>query len=136
MTESLPSRGEPRVRIVAAPAQNNPGGTIFGGWLMAQMDVAASIPALARAHGPVVTAAVEKLHFLKPLAAGDLVSIYAEVVEEGRSAMQIQVDVYAERVSRRETPRHVASGRMVFVAVNESGRPRALPADERKREDL
>ncbi len=127
-------RGEPRIRVIAPPASTNPGGTIFGGWLMGQMDVAASVPALDRARGPVVTASVEALHFRRPLRAGDEVSIHAELLTERRSSLRIGLTAWRRRPGRGQDPEPVADGVMVFVAVDEAGRPRPLPPAEQQQD--
>ena len=128
MTDSpgLPDR-EPDIRTIAPPSQTNPGGTVFGGWLMGMLDSAASAPALARARGPVVTAAVDRLRFHRPIRAGEQVSIYAQLRDGRRGRMVIEVAAYSRRLSRPETVHRVASGQMVFMAVDGEGRPRPLP---------
>jgi acyl-CoA thioesterase YciA len=115
------------LRLPAATAPTNGGGDIFGGWIMAQMDIAGSIPAVRRARGRVVTAAVEAMHFRRPLKRGDMVSLYAQVSREGRSSMTVDVEVCVERDPLNPQILTVADGRLVYVAVDAEGKPRPLP---------
>jgi acyl-CoA thioesterase YciA len=124
----LPEGKIPVIRVPARPADANPGGSIFGGWIMSYADIAGSIPALERAKGAVVTRAVESFEFRKPVFIGDLISCYAEIVSEGRTSMKVRVDVYAERVAEAETIYiKVTEAIFVYVAIDENRRPRALP---------
>jgi acyl-CoA thioesterase YciA len=119
-------RGEPAVRTLAMPADTNPSGDIFGGWVLAQMDLAAGIVAAQRAQGRVATAALDGMSFHKPVYVGDLVSCYAKVVRVGRSSMTIQVDTFVLR-RRAGDEVKVTEGRFTLVAIDEEGRPRPLP---------
>ena len=94
---SIEARGEPAVRTLAMPADTNPSGDIFGGWVLAQMDLAAGIVAAQRAHGRVATAALNAMSFHRPVYVGDLVSCYARVTRIGRTSMTVQVDTFALR---------------------------------------
>ncbi|MCP3665082.1 MAG: acyl-CoA thioesterase [Gammaproteobacteria bacterium] len=119
------------VRIVAMPADTNPAGDIFGGWLMSQVDVAGSIAAIQLAKGRVATVAVHDFLFLKPVLVGDLVSCYAEVIKRGRTSVRVKVDVYAERESDPETVDKVAEATITYVAVDDETRaPKPLPGSE------
>ena len=123
---SQAERGEPAVRTLAMPADTNPSGDIFGGWVLAQMDLAAGIVASQRARGRVATAALDGMSFHKPVYVGDLVSCYARVVRVGRSSMAVQVDTFVLR--RREGAEvKVTEGRFTIVAIDEQGRPRPVP---------
>ena len=119
-------RGEPAVRTLAMPADTNPSGDIFGGWVLAQMDLAAGIVAAQRAQGRVATAALDGMSFHKPVYVGDLVSCYAKVVRVGRSSMTVQVDTFVLR-RRAGDEVKVTEGRFTVVAIDEEGRPRPLP---------
>jgi acyl-CoA thioesterase YciA len=119
-------RGEPAVRTLAMPADTNPSGDIFGGWVLAQMDLAAGIVATQRAQGRVATVALDGLSFLRPVYVGDLVSLYAKVARIGRSSMTIEVDTYVIR-SRTMDEVKVTGGRFTMVAIDAEGRPRAVP---------
>ena len=124
--DALEERGEPAVRTLAMPADTNPSGDIFGGWVLAQMDLAAGIVAAQRSHGRVATAAVDGMSFHKPIQVGDLVSCYARVVRIGRSSMTVQVDTYALR-GRTGDEVKVTEGRFTLVAIDDDGRPRPVP---------
>jgi len=115
------------LKTYAAVKDSNPGGTIFGGWLMAQVDIAGSIPAIIRAKGPIVTAAVKQMNFMLPLYVGDLVTFYAELVEQGRSSLTVDVDVWVQRNIRDLQSLNVATARIVYVAVDEKGQSIRLP---------
>lgn len=116
----------PAVRTLAMPADTNPSGDIFGGWLLAQMDIAAGTVAYDRARGRVVTVAVDAMAFHAPVYVGDLVSCYAEVVRVGRTSLTLQVEAWARRGRSGEEVR-VTEGRFSMVAVDEQGRPRPVP---------
>ena len=121
-------RGEPAVRTLAMPADTNPSGDIFGGWVLAQMDLAAGIVAVQRAQGRVATAALDGMSFHRPVYVGDLVSCYAKVVRVGRSSMTVQVDTFVLR--RRDGAEvKVTSGRFTLVAIDDEGRPRPVPPE-------
>ncbi len=119
-------RGELSLRTVAMPADTNPNGDIFGGWIMSLMDLAAGIAAGTRAKGRVATAAVSHLNFLQPVKVGDVVCVYTEIVKTGRTSMTIGVEAYVLRRNQGERTRVTAS-EFVLVAVDEHGVPRALP---------
>jgi len=129
MTEDcLPEGRIPVIRVPARPADANPGGSIFGGWIMSYVDIAGSVPALARAKGAVVTRAVESFEFKKPVFIGDLISCYADIVDEGKTSMKVQVEVYAERMKNGETICiKVTEAILVYVAIDENKKPRLLP---------
>src|SRR6186713_2430782 len=97
MTTMLPANEMPVLRIVPMPADTNAHGTIFGGWVMSQVDIAGSIPAWERAQGPVVTVAVNSFVFKEPVFVGDLVSFYARVLKVGRTSITVDVEVFAQR---------------------------------------
>lgn len=124
----LPADKMPVIRIPAAPRHANAGGSIFGGWIMAQVDIAGSIPAGLRAQGPIVTRAVSSFEFKKPVFVGDLVSCYADVIKTGRSSINVRVDVYAQRIrgGKIETVM-VTEAVLVYVAIDAQGKPRPLP---------
>ena len=128
LQDSLPENRMPVIRVPARHADQNPGGSIFGGWIMSYVDIAGSIPALARVRGPVVTRAVDSFEFKKPVFVGDLISCYAEIVSEGRTSMKVKVEVYAERMSKGETSCvKVTEAVLTYVAIDEKRRPKQLP---------
>ena len=94
----LPENGIPVIRLPARPADANKGGSIFGGWIMSQVDIAGSVPAEIRAQGTIVTRAVDSFEFKKPVFIGDLISCYAEIIHVGRTSIKVKVDVYAQRI--------------------------------------
>jgi len=116
------------LRIVPMPADTNAHGTIFGGWVMAQVDVAGSIPAWARAQGPVVTIAVNSFLFKEPVFVGDLVSFYARVLKVGRTSITVDVEVFAQRSrSGKRDAVKVTEAQLTYVAVDERRQPRLVP---------
>lgn len=124
MTEAKRPAGEPAIRTVAMPADTNPNGDIFGGWLMAQMDIAGSVAAVRRAKGRVATVAVAGMSFHKPVLVGDLVSCYAAIAKIGRTSMTITVETWIDRRSGESY--QVTEGTFVYVALDDQGRPRAV----------
>ncbi len=127
--EGARPRREPAVRTLAMPADANPSGDIFGGWLMAQMDIAGGIVAGLRARGRVATVAVDGMTFHEPVYVGDLVSCYADVTRVGRTSIAVKVETVVRRRRSGETVR-VTEGRFVYVALDADGRPRPVPAAE------
>jgi len=119
---------QPVLRIVPMPADTNAHGTIFGGWVMAQVDIAGSIPAWERAHGPVVTVAVNSFVFKEPVFVGDIVSFYAKVLKVGRTSVTVDVEVYAQRgrVGSSQVVK-VTEAQLTYVAVDERRQPRVVP---------
>ena len=127
--DCLPEGKVPVIRVPARPADQNPGGSIFGGWIMSYVDIAGSIPALDRVRGPVVTRAVDSFEFKKPVFVGDLISCYAEVISEGRTSMKVRVEVYAERMTHGEKNIiKVTDATLTYVAIDERRKPKQLPS--------
>src|SRR4029077_7756153 len=110
------------------PADTNAQGTIFGGWVMSQVDIAGSIPAWERAHGPVVTVAVNSFVFNEPVFVGDLVSLYARICKVGRTSITVDVEVFAQRgrQGRGETVK-VTEAQLIYVAADGRRKPRPVP---------
>lgn len=117
---------QPAIRVTAMPADANPSGDIFGGWLMAQMDLAAGLVAMRIARGRTVTVAVEAMTFLSPVAIGDEVSVYADLVSRGRTSMKIAVEAW-RRERHAEERRKVTEAVFTFVAIDQDRRPIPLP---------
>jgi acyl-CoA thioesterase YciA len=113
-------------RVVAMPADTNAYGDIFGGWLMSQVDIAGSILALREANGRVATVAVKEFRFLAPVGVGDLISCYTEVQRRGRSSITVHVIAEARRQLDGGQDHVVADATLVYVALDEEGRPRHL----------
>jgi len=125
-TEKSGPRGEVTLQTIAMPADANANGDIFGGWLMSQMDLGASVLARTRAQGRVATVAVNAMEFHKPVKIGDLVAIHSTLEDEGRTSMTIAVEVWITRLISGEHMR-VTKATFVFVAIDEAGKLRALP---------
>ena len=119
-------RGELAARTLAMPADTNPAGDIFGGWIMAQMDAAAGITATRRAQGRTVTVAVTDMAFLRPVKVGDVVCCYTDLVRVGRTSLTLHVEVWVLRQGRGERVK-VTSAKFTFVALDEGGRPCPIP---------
>jgi acyl-CoA thioesterase YciA len=126
----LPTDKEPTLRLVPMPADSNPSGDIFGGWVMSQVDIAGSIPAIRRARGRVVTVAVNSFIFRQPVMVGDIVSLYAEVVKVGRTSITVNVEVYAQRNPVKEECVKVTEATLTYVAVDKERRPRVVSAQQ------
>ena len=118
--------GELTLQTIAMPADTNANGDIFGGWLMAQMDLGGAVMARMRARGRVATVAVEGMTFLKPVHVGEIVSIHSTMAREGRTSMRITVDVYATRQPEGDKTQ-VTEAVFTYVAIDDHGRPRPLP---------
>ncbi len=118
--------GELAIRTIAMPADTNANGDIFGGWIMAQMDLAGGNLALRRARGRAATVAVEGMTFISPVAVGDEVTIYGRIVSTGRTSMRIAIEAW-KRARDGETTTKVTAATFVFVAIDEFRRPRPLP---------
>ena len=119
-------RGDVTLQTIAMPADVNANGDIFGGWLMAQMDLRSSVMARTRARGRVATVAVEAMTFHQAVQVGDLVSIHSEMLREGRSSMRVGVEVWITRQPSCMRVR-VTDGVFTFVAIGEDGKSRPLP---------
>ena len=117
----------PTIRVLAMPADTNAAGDIFGGWLMSQVDIAASVVARQRAQGRVVTVAVNNFQFIKPVYVGDLLSCYAEVVKIGRTSLTVNVNALVQRYSEGGEELKVAEAQLTFVAIDQNRRPRPVP---------
>jgi acyl-CoA thioesterase YciA len=121
----LPER-DPVLRVVPMPADANPSGDIFGGWIMSQVDIAGAIPALRLAKGRVATVAVNAFVFRQPVLIGDIVSFYAEVARVGRTSITVNVEVYAQRGTQDEVTVKVTEATLTYVAVDAGRRPRPV----------
>lgn len=116
------------IRTIAMPADTNPAGDVFGGWLMSQMDLAAGNLAARISQGRSATVAVEGMQFLLPVHVGDEVTLYAHLRDIGRSSMKIHVDVWARARYARDSLK-VTAAEFVFVALADDGRPREISND-------
>lgn len=126
----LPADKELTMRVVPMPKDTNYGGSIFGGYLFSQIDVAASIPAIRRAKGRVATVAVNSIELHHPVFVGDVLSLYAHVVKVGRTSITVDVEVYAERNAADPHVIKVTQARLTFVALDENRKPRLVPPED------
>lgn len=118
------------LRTLAMPADTNPSGDIFGGWIMSQMDMAGGILAKQVAQGRVVTVAVESIHFIKPVYVGDVVCCYGKVIQVGTTSITVDLEVWVRRVSAPEGGKDyhykVTRAAFTYVAVDEHGEKRPI----------
>lgn len=129
MSESLsnlPPLTDAVIRTIAMPADTNPAGDIFGGWLMSQMDLAAGSIAARRSQGRSATVSVDQIQFHKPVKVGDEVSLYGELLRVGRTSMQIAVEAW-RRPRESEGTELVTKATFTFVALDEEGKSRPVP---------
>jgi acyl-CoA thioesterase YciA len=124
---SLPEK-HVALRVVPQPADANVHGDVFGGWIMAQVYIAGSIPASRRANGRVATVAVNSFLFKHPVFVGDLLSFYADIVKTGNTSITVSVEVWAQRMSLAEEVVKVTEATLTYVATDRDRRPRVLPS--------
>ncbi len=125
---STTPQGDLTLRTLAMPADANAAGDIFGGWVMAQMDLASGIRAGERARGRVVTAAVNEMFFEKPVKIGDTLCVYTTIEKVGRTSMVLRVETFAQRYLSQVMEK-VTSAQFVMVALDESGKPKPVPGE-------
>ncbi len=113
-------------KTVAMPADTNPNGDIFGGWLLSEMDIAGAILARKVAKGRVVTVAIEGMKFLLPVKVGDTVTCFGKLEKLGETSITVKLRVTSESWSEKDI-KEVTNGKFVYVAINEEGKPRKLP---------
>ncbi|KQV27633.1 acyl-CoA thioesterase [Rhizobium sp. Root1203] len=128
MTDDAKPKGTLTLRTMAMPADANPAGDIFGGWVMAQMDLASGISAAERAKGRVVTAAVKEMAFALPVKIGDTLSVYTDIERVGRTSITLSVEAWATRARYNKMER-VTAGTFIMVALDENGQPTPVPAE-------
>jgi acyl-CoA thioesterase YciA len=121
-----PPQLEPALRAIAMPADANPHGDIFGGWLLSQMDLAGSTVATRRAKGRVVTVAITAMTFHRPVFIGDEVSCYAQIIKTGTTSITVKIESWARR-GRGEERVEVTEGIFTYVAVDSESKPRPIP---------
>ncbi|OGA15133.1 MAG: acyl-CoA thioesterase [Betaproteobacteria bacterium RIFCSPLOWO2_02_FULL_63_19] len=126
----LPAHRTPTLRVVPMPADANQHGDIFGGWIMAQVDLAGGVAASQRSRGRVATVAVNSFLFKHPVFIGDVLSFYADIVRVGNTSMTINVEVYAQRNPADIEVVKVTEATLTFVATGADGRPRTVPPIE------
>ena len=118
-------RGELTTRTMAMPADSNPSGDIFGGWVLSQMDIAAGICASERARCRVVTVALDGMHFIRPVKIGDVLCVYTEVERVGNTSLDTHVEAWVQR-DRAHHMHKVTEAKFTFVALGPDGRPRPV----------
>jgi len=128
MTDRPTPNGQLTLRTLAMPADANAAGDIFGGWVMAQMDLACGIRAAERARGRVVTAAVKEMAFELPMRVGDTLSIYTDVTRVGRTSITLAVEAWAQRYLTT-TVEKVTAATFIMVALDRDGRPSPVPEE-------
>lgn len=114
------------IRTLAMPADTNPAGDIFGGWVLSQMDIAGSICAVERVQGRVATVAVEAMTFIAPVKVGDVLCVYTSIERVGNTSITIAMEAWARR-NRLADRVKVTEGRFVYVALDEQGQKRVIP---------
>jgi len=114
------------IRTLAMPADTNPAGDIFGGWVLSQMDIAGSICAVERVQGRVATVAVEAMTFIAPVKVGDVLCVYTSIERVGNTSITIAMEAWARR-NRLADRVKVTEGRFVYVALDEQGQKRLIP---------
>lgn len=124
---ALPRGKIPALRVVPMPADSNQNGDIFGGWIMAQVDVAGGTIASRVARGRVATVAVNSFVFKQPVQIGDVLSFYAELQRIGNTSVTINVEVYAERGRADTRVVKVTEATLTYVAIDRAGKPRQIP---------
>ncbi|HRP75070.1 MAG TPA: acyl-CoA thioesterase [Rhodocyclaceae bacterium] len=125
----FPDNRQPALRVMPMPADLNPEGQVFGGWIMAMVDIAGAIPAKRRARSRVATIAVNAFTFRQPVSVGDLVSFYAEVVSVGRTSVTVDVEVFAERNPENPVVVKVTEATLTYVALDDKGSKRPIPQE-------
>jgi acyl-CoA thioesterase YciA len=124
---SLPDDKELVLRVMPLPADSNANGDIFGGWIMAQVDLAGSVLPARIAKGRIATVAVNQFVFKQPVSVGDLLSFYARVLRVGNTSVTVHVEVYAERDPAAPQVVKVTDANLTYVAIDHEGRPRPIP---------
>lgn len=125
--DSVHEDAELVMRVMPMPADSNANGDIFGGWIMAQVDVAGAVLPFRVARGRIATVAVNEFLFKQPVSVGDLLSFYARVTRVGRTSVTVNVEVWAERDPNAWQVVKVTEANLTYVAIDETGQPRALP---------
>jgi acyl-CoA thioesterase YciA len=125
---TLPQDKELVLKVIPMPADCNANGDIFGGWVMAQVDLAGSVLPARIAQGRMATVAVNEFIFKQPVRIGDLLSFYSEITRVGRTSITVRVEVYAERMRSQGAYTKVTEAQLTYVAIDENGKPRPLPA--------
>lgn len=127
---SLPEGRELVLKVIPMPADCNANGDIFGGWVMAQVDLAGSVLPARYVNGRMATVAVNQFIFKQPVRVGDILSFYAHITRLGNTSITVQVEVFAERFRAQGQYVKVTEASLTYVAIDDSGRPRPIPRGE------
>jgi acyl-CoA thioesterase YciA len=117
------------IRTLAMPADTNPAGDIFGGWVMSQMDIAGAIAAIEVTKGRVVTVAVEAMTFIAPVKVGDILCVYTSIVRVGTTSVTVAIEAWVRRRHRLDDRVKVTDGHFVYVSLGEDGKKRPIRQD-------
>ena len=126
----MPIDKELVLKVIPMPADSNANGDIFGGWVMAQVDLAGSVVPARYVDGRMATVAVNQFIFKQPVRVGDILSFYSEVTRIGRTSVTVMVEVFAERFQSQGQYVKVTEASVTYVAIDDAGRPRPIPAHE------
>jgi acyl-CoA thioesterase YciA len=124
---TLPGDRQLVLRVMPMPADANGNGDIFGGWIMAQVDLAGAVLPARIAKGRIATVAVNEFVFKQPVSVGDLLSFYAKVERIGNTSVTVHVEVYAERNPANLRVVKVTEAKVTYVAIDDAGKPRPIP---------
>ena len=122
----LPNDKELVLRVIPMPSDTNSNGDIFGGWVMAQVDLAGSVLPARVAQGRVATVAVKEFIFKQPVRVGDILSFFASITRIGNTSVNVEVEVFAERIASQGTHFKVTEAMLTYVAIDEEGRSRQI----------
>jgi acyl-CoA thioesterase YciA len=126
-TVQPPSDEELVLKVIPMPADSNANGDIFGGWVMAQVDLAGSVIPARYAGGRIATVAVNEFIFKQPVRIGDILSFYSKLTRIGRTSITVKVEVYAERFQAQGQFVKVTEASLTYVAIDDAGKPREVP---------
>ncbi len=124
---ALPTDQELVLKVIPMPGDCNPNGDIFGGWVMAQVDLAGSVVPGRYTQGRMATVAVNEFIFKQPVRVGDILSFFSKVVRIGRTSITVKIEVYAERHFKQGVYAKVTEALLTYVAIDEQGKPREIP---------
>lgn len=125
---ALPCSHELVLKVIPMPADSNANGDIFGGWVMAQVDLAGAVLPARYVRGRMATVAVKEFVFKQPVRVGDILSFFSHVTRIGRTSVTVDVEVYAERMGQQGEYLKVTEAQLTYVAIDAEGRPRPVPA--------
>ena len=123
-------RGELSLRTLAMPADTNPNGDIFGGWLLSQMDIAGGLAAKGRSHSRIATVAIESMSFHQAVRVGEIVCCYTDILKVGRTSMRIRIEVWTMGMPYNQTRAKVTEGIFTYVAIDENGKAQPVDREE------